>query len=143
MVTLNLTLLVELGLFLLFVWLVSRLIIAPTVRVMDERDAQLAGDEAQAQQDEEQAAALEKSYTQAIAAARYESSRLLAQARREALARRADAILERRRVEGEAVAAAHAEAVTALKAERPKYPELAAALAERMSEQLLGKGDRL
>ena len=44
MVIVNLTLFVELGLFLLFLWAMQRWVLMPLLAVMDERRAKMAGD---------------------------------------------------------------------------------------------------
>jgi F-type H+-transporting ATPase subunit b len=70
MVTINATMLVELLLFLLFLWGTQRYILAPVLKNIDEREDSIEQDRAQTEADTTAAQALEKKYRHEIAVIR-------------------------------------------------------------------------
>jgi len=84
-VTLNFTLVVELVLFLIFLWGATVLIIRPTLRVIDERDRHVGEQESEAAESETRAAELEKEYHHETANLRRIAEGKYYQARRQAV----------------------------------------------------------
>ena len=136
MVTLNFTLLVELVLFLLFLWGANVLIIRPALRTIDERDAYIAEAESRAQAETAVAMSEEARYAGELAKLRRQSEDRINAARRRALDERTAALLARRKEADAAVMQAHDEARRQVKAERAKLdsfaPDLAAEIGKRL-----------
>ncbi len=70
MVTINATIIVELALFLLFLWGTQRYILAPVLKNIDEREDSIEQDRAQAEANTTAAEVLEKKYRHDIAVIR-------------------------------------------------------------------------
>lgn len=73
MVTINLTLLVELGLFLVFLWGTQKYILAPVVKNLDDREDSIQADHAIADKNSHEAESLEQEYRHEIALIRRQS----------------------------------------------------------------------
>lgn len=136
MVTLNLTLIVQLVLFLVFLWGMHRLAFRPTLEALDARDERIARDEEAAAVAAKEAAKLESRYADELAAARQEASAMVSQVRREAVDDRNARLAEARRAADEAVAAARAAAQQELAAERARYEELVPGLLAEMRRKM-------
>lgn len=136
MVTLNFTLLVELILFLVFLWGANVLIIRPALRTLDERDAYIAEAESRAQAETAVAMSEEARYAGEIAKLRRQTEERINAARRRALDERTATLLARRKESDAAVMEAHTDARQQVKAERAKLdalaPDLAAVIAKRL-----------
>ena len=83
MVTLNFTIVVQLGLFLIFLWSVNRLVFGPVLITLDQRNEKLADDEVSTETDSRKAGELEGSYLAEMSAARRGSLNATDAARRE------------------------------------------------------------
>ena len=143
MVELNITIVVELVLFLLFLWGTNKFIIGPMLNVMDERDAHVAQSEQMAEQDSQEAEALEAQYTAQIAAARRTSNTGIEKTRREGLEKRATLIRERKAKADAEVNEVHVRMKEALQAERARYDEVVPDLMREIAEHLGVGGARL
>jgi len=136
MISLNLTLFVEVGLFLLFLWACRRWVFTPVLRVLDEREASLEAGKTEAQRDLELAEELEARCYRELAEARRQAKLATDHAMREAHEARARAVSARRHQAEEAVQAAAAEAAAAVERERAQLdalaPEMAAAIRTRL-----------
>lgn len=73
MVTINLTLLVELGLFLVFLWGTQKYILAPVVKNLDDREDSIQADHAVADRNTHEAESFEQEYRHEIALIRRQS----------------------------------------------------------------------
>ena len=136
MVTLNFTILVQLALFGLFVWVANRFILRPALRVLDKRAETMEEDRAAAQSDAAEAQALESRYTAEIAAARRAANVTIEQARRDAMDARNAALSERYRESDKAAAEAEAAANAAIDAQRDQFKDLADQIAGEISRHL-------
>lgn len=136
MVTLNFTLLVELVLFLVFLWGANVLIIRPALRTLDERDAFVAEAESRAQVETAVAMSEEARYAGEMAKLRRQAEDRINAARRRALDERTAALLAKRKEADAAVLQAHTEARQQVKDERVKLdtfaPDLAVEIAKRL-----------
>jgi len=139
MVTINFTLVVELILFLVFLWLVSRLVVRPLLTTIDEREEKIAADRAAAKERRAEAQALSDQYDKALAEARRDMAQKVQRSRRDALSKRA-ATLQEERVRGdEEMKRIRQEARRLLNEQRPRCSELAPELADQIVEQLTSR----
>lgn len=142
MVNLNLTLLVELGLFLVFLWLMHLWVLRPLVALMDRRDEQIEGDQAAARNDAEAAAQLEADYRSASAEAHREASHEVARVHRRAQEEHAKMLAELRQRAARDLDALHQGFNRELAAQRAHYPELAAEAARAIAARLGLEGSK-
>lgn len=131
MLELNLTLLVQMGLFLVFAWLLNLVFFLPVTRVVEERKAYLAGQQEKADQALKQAQDLQADYEARLKAAHTQTQEAIQAAVKEAEAKR-QALLEsvKRDVEQEVVSARasirteRAEALASLQGEVGQFTDL-------------------
>lgn len=141
MIAINFTIFVELGLFLLFMWVTQRLILMPILAVMDRRDDQVSADEETSEQHAAEADSLERRYADEIAGVRRAASAEIDNARREGMMARAAAIRERKAKADREVGTIEEAASGAMDTERKHFDELLPGLTDRMAKQLqLGGG---
>ncbi len=140
MVVLNLTLFVELALFLVFLWVTNKFIFRPILRMMDAREAEVAEDMGDASAATEEAEALEKQYTTATRADKRAAREAYRQAHRAAQERHAAMLAERRKQADEEVSSVRATALRQMEMERAKCEMLAPDLADVIARRL-GLGD--
>ena len=136
MVTLNLTILVELGLFLVFMWLMGTFVFKPLLEVMDRRAAKIEEDKATAQRDTETSGRLEAEYMRKVSSIHRDASHQVVRAHRKAQEEHMTCVAGLKREEEQEVLSARGEAQRAVEAERAHLPELAASLAKDMTAQL-------
>lgn len=136
MISLNLTLFVEVGLFLLFLWACRRWVFAPVLRLLDEREENLEAGKAQAQRDLEMAQELEARCQRELADARRQAKLASDRVIREAHDARSRAVSARRHEAEEAVLAAARDAAEAVERERPQIEALAPELARAIRQRL-------
>lgn len=136
MIAINFTLFVELGLFLLFMWVTQRLILMPLLAVMDRRDDQVNEDEVAAERHADEADSLESRYADEIAGVRRAASTEVEKARREGMMARAAAIRERKAAADQVVRGVEEAAMSAMETERQQFGTLLPGLTKRMANQL-------
>ena len=136
MVTINFTIVVQLVLFLLFLWVTNRLVLQPILRVKDERDRRHREDRGAAEADTAEAEKLEADYAAKLAAARREGVVRVEQARREALHERLEALNAHKQESEAQVKATREEAANQIEAARAAYVRLAPGLAEDIAQKL-------
>jgi len=136
MIAINFTFFVELGLFLLFMWVTQRVILKPILDVMDRRDDQVAADEKAVEQHAAESESLERHYSDEIAGVRRAASSEIEKARRDGMMARAAAIRERKAEADRAVQTVEEAALTAMNTEREQFDSLLPGLTERMAKQL-------
>lgn len=143
MVVINFTLLVELGLFLIFLWGMAVFILRPVLRLLDERDDNIAHEQRQADEALEKEALLRKQSADARSAFR---SRIENDYRRAQLGIRENqnaTLTEKRRKSDAAIAEARDAALKQIEDERPSYAALSSELADSLFEHLgMGQGPR-
>lgn len=139
MVTLNITLLIELGLFLIFLWGTAVFIIRPAVQALDERGESIERDAAEAETANQEAETLESRYRSNLADIRLASDEAYRDARRETLQGHIKAVADAHQWADEAVAEARAEAQAKADEQRGPLehavPDLADQIAERLRER--------
>ena len=141
MVDLNFTLVVQLLMFLGFLWAMNRWVLQPLLKFMDEREQQMAQARKQAEEDQETAGALEQEYAAALALAHRKAHQKVMEALRAVQERNLESRDEVRRAHETEVAGARDEARAFVEQERGAYPQLSRDLAEAMMARL-GLGGR-
>lgn len=141
MVTINLTLLVELGLFLLFLWGTSRFILHPVLKTLDERDAHVEQNHADAGSAREAAASLEEQYAGELADVRRQAELTYRTKRRSAIETQTKQLVGKRHETDEAVAEVRASGAQQIEDQRGAYAALARELADSIARRIGMKGD--
>ena len=136
MVTINFTVVVELGLFLLFLWGTGRFVLRPLLKSVDEREAAVESDQQQAETDTIAAEKIEKQYASELVAARRGADERFREARTTTLRSQANIVTKRQHEGDGVVAATRAEADAQVDAERASFEQLAEDLAQTLSAKL-------
>lgn len=138
MVSLNLTIFIELGLFLLFLWVVNRIIVRPVLQMLDERAERIAGDREATRKDREASEKLNAQYAGEIYAARRAAAQAVEEARRTATAARVEAITTRRHQSDTELAAVRQEALRQIDNQRTEMEAAARDLAASVRSRVVG-----
>ncbi|HPO13865.1 MAG TPA: ATP synthase F0 subunit B [Candidatus Hydrogenedentes bacterium] len=136
MITFNFTLVTEMVLFLVFLWVTNRFFFRPLRRIMDERDATLTGDKTAASTDLAEAEQLEAQYINRLTKADQEAALALRQARYEAYQKNRAELDALRHQTDKEVASFRDEIQRQLTEERQKFDTLVPGLVEAMDKQL-------
>lgn len=140
MVTLNFTLFIELGLFLLFLWGTARFILRPVIQNLDQRSQQIEEDHATAARESEEAKAVDAQYAEGLSEARQITDETYQQARRETLKGHLDAVTNARSWADEAVAEARVKGQNAIEQEREALQESVPEIADLIVQRLRPEG---
>ncbi len=136
MITFNFTLVTEMVLFLVFLWVTNRFFFRPLLRVMDERASTLAEDKTAASADVGESERLEAEYIHRLTKADQEAALALRQARYEAY-QKSRAELDALRHQTDLEVTAFREGIQRqLAEERQKFGALIPGLVEAMDKQL-------
>ncbi len=141
MVVLNLTLLVQLGLFLVFLYVMNAVILRPTLQELDARDNTIERDEQSAQIDASDAEQLEKKHVVELGGIRREAAVQTAQGVRTAQEKHMAALAEQRKQSDADVAAVRDKALMMVDGERAQYGALAPEVAKAIAKCLGVGGD--
>lgn len=141
MVTLNLTLVIELGLFLLFLWGTSRYVLPRVLQSLDERESSIEAHDQRAQADTERAVELEETYKHETSELHREAEERLRAARRSAQDKHAVTVTSEKDRADEEVAEVRDTAAERVEEEREACARIAPELAEAMLARL-GMGER-
>lgn len=136
MVNLNFTLLVELGLFLVFLWLMHRWVLKPLMAVMDRREEQIEGDQGSARHDAESADRLEADYRAQFAEIHRASSREIGRAHRKAQEEHSKVVAELQHRAARELDALHQRYKREVEAQRAQFPVLAEETAQVIAARL-------
>ena len=140
MVDLNFTLVVQLLLFLGFLWAMDLWVLRPLLKTMDARERTISDDKGQAQADQDTAESLEQKYAATLAVAHQKAHRKLTEALREVQDRHVEQRDALRAKQQEEAARSKEEAKAFVEQQRIAFPELSKAIAHDMMRQL-GLGD--
>lgn len=143
MVSLNLTIVVEFTLFLVFYLVSRRYILAPLHRLIIERQERVRRDEEQARQLQQESERLGQAQAELLARAQAEASTRLRDARFSAYRQNRIEADERRRQADAEVAAFHGRVLAELEHERRRYPEVLPDLVEAVDRQINIEGSLL
>ena len=138
MVTLNLTMLIELGLFLVFMWVTHKVVFVPALRNMDNRETSIEQDHAQAQENKEKADALNSEYLSELTRIRREAETRLVEAKHKSAKAHMEFVHAERSRSNETVATARQKAFQDAEAIRTTVldssPELIQLISERLND---------
>jgi F-type H+-transporting ATPase subunit b len=140
MVSLNLTIVVELVLFLVFYAVSRRLIFGPLHRLMIERQARIQREEDRAKKDQHEADRLQELHAERFAAVQQQGAHRLRNARFNAYREARIATDEMRQNADADVIAFHARIQAQLERERERYPQVLPDLVEGMDRQINVEG---
>jgi F-type H+-transporting ATPase subunit b len=138
MVTLNLTLVVELVLFLLFLWGTQVFILRPTVKNIDDREEAVEADLEQARADAQEAEQLEAHYRDEVGRIRREADESYRLAFRQATQEHMEFLTAERIQADEAVAEARREVEARVDQVRPELLESTPQIEAMMVERTIG-----
>ncbi len=143
MVSLNVTLFVEIVLFLLFLWVVNRTVFRPLLRVMDQRSVKVAALRASAEASRAEAERMQALYIEHLTKANQAAAERLRAARLNAY-RENRLSLDELREQAEAELAGHREKLAErLDAERETYAAIVPRLLQEMDRQVRMDGSLL
>lgn len=143
MIALNFTLVVQLGLFLLFLWGTNRFVFRPLLRTMDARNDKLEQDRVHAETDAQEAKRLETLYTDRLTTAHQVAAQRLNKARYDAYQENRAALEAAKRRE-EAEVGAYRDALDQqVGGERAKFAALLPGIIEAMDRQVNTEGSLL
>ncbi len=136
MVTINLTLFINLALFLIFIWAMNVFIFKPLLELTDRRESKIANDQKSAIHLTNQAEDLERQYFSDIAAIHREASHTLVRAHRSAQEAHMARLDEVKIKYHRELAEIRAQVKKTIASERASHPELAAELVDIMAERI-------
>ena len=136
MVVINFTLLVELGLFLIFLWGTAVFILRPVLRLLDEREDNIARGRRQADEALEKEGRLRKQSADARSAFRSRIEKDYRRGQLEVREEHSAKLTEERRKSDAAIAEARDAALKEIEAERSSYAALSSELADSFFEHL-------
>ncbi|MCK5862267.1 MAG: ATP synthase F0 subunit B [Candidatus Hydrogenedentes bacterium] len=141
MVDINFTLVVQLLLFLGFLWVMDRWVLRPLLKTMDMREHTVNDDKEQAQEAQDVAESLEQEYAASLASAHQKAHKKTAESLREV---QDDHVAHRstlREKQEKEVALTREEAQTLVEQQRSDFPDLSKTIARDMMRQLGLGGD--
>lgn len=124
MVSLNLTILIELGLFLLFLWGTAFFIFRPTLRQLDAREEHIEQNENRTVVDNDVAEAQERRYIEEMSKRRRNADEAFRVERAKAMKNQAAILADKRRQAERAVLNVRQEAVKEAAAQRKQFGDL-------------------
>jgi F0F1-type ATP synthase membrane subunit b/b' len=136
MVALNLTLLVQLGLFLIFLWVTNAIILRPTLRVLDDRDSTLEKNREETASDTKEAQSLQSRVSKELATARRGGAVEVERARHDEMASRLEAMTKRKKEAEVMVGTVRDDLQKQVDAEREQYAPLVTTLSETIAQRL-------
>jgi F-type H+-transporting ATPase subunit b len=132
MVQLNFTLIIEMGLFLVFLWVTKCFIFRPLLEVMDAREAKLLDDRSTVEAETTTAQTLETAHAESQARAKLAASLRIRKERHDATAVSHENLRKLRADKDAEVAVFRDSLMERLEVERRRYPELIPNLTETM-----------
>jgi F-type H+-transporting ATPase subunit b len=136
MVTINLTLIIELGLFLTFMWAMAKYVYRPLLQLMDARDERLESDRETTERESGAAKTLEHQYTKQVSNMRRIASDEINVQHRKAQAEHNIRVAAYQAETQEAIQQLREDAQEQFNAERTKFPALTTDLDKRIANQL-------
>jgi F-type H+-transporting ATPase subunit b len=134
LVALNFTVIVEMFLFVVFLWVTNRFIFQPLLRLIDDRNAKLNEDRTGASNDTAEAQRIEAEYTQSLTQAHTAAAQRLRQARYEAYQHNRDEMDRLRQQSDDEIVEFRQSLLDTLTVERQQYPGLINGLVENMDK---------
>jgi len=136
MIVVNFTMLVQVGLFLLFMVVSHRYFLRPVLNNVDEREETIEDDQAQAEKLQEEAERCEVYYARELASARRVAANRIEEARRTALDERFDVIQRAKQESAARLEEAREKQRQRLAKERQRYQDIAPQIAQIIDARL-------
>ena len=136
MIVVNFTMLVQVGLFLLFMVVSHRYFLRPVLNNVDEREETIEEDQAQAEKLQEEAERCEVYYARELASARRVAANRIEEARRTALDERFDVIQRAKQESAARLEEAREKQRQRLAKERQRYQDIAPQIAQIIDARL-------
>jgi F-type H+-transporting ATPase subunit b len=140
MVTINLTIVVQLVLFLLFLWAANTLVFRPVLRRLDEREHYVEQNATAAKEDAKAAESLESEYAVELSTVRRAATVRFEREREAAMDERNQRLARARQDGDQAVMAVEREGKAQIEAQRSQFDVLAAEISDLMAKRLYLKG---
>jgi F-type H+-transporting ATPase subunit b len=140
MVTINFTIVVQLVLFLLFLWAANKLVLQPVLRRLDEREQTLEQNAEAAEEDSKAAKSLQSEYAAELSTARRTATLRFEHERGAAMDERNQRLGRARQDGDQAVMAVEREGKAQIEAQRPQFDTFAEQIADLMAKSLRLKG---
>lgn len=141
MVTVNLTLLVELVLFLIFLWGAHRIAFKPVVKILDEREEKIAADRQAGEDAAREADSLSKIHSDRIAEVRRAAGREMDGLRREAMQDRLARVQKRQQEADAAIDELRGRLAEEIAQQRSAYDAVMPDLVNRIKGQVVTGGN--
>ena len=140
MIALNFTLVVQLLLFLLFLYVTNKVVLRPLLKTMDARSAKVEKDTAAAEADSREAERVEGAVKNRLTGIHQEEALRLRKARHDEYQENREALEEMKRHANAGVDAYRAQMDRRVEEERRNYPQLVPAIVEAMDRQVNTEG---
>lgn len=140
MIALNFTLFVQLGLFLLFLYVTNKIVLRPLLKTVDARTAKIEGDQAAATADAQAAANAESVVKERLAGIQHDEALRLRKARQDEYQKNRGVIDDLKRRANAGVEEYRAQMDRTIEEERTAYPQLIPAIVEAMDRQINAEG---
>lgn len=142
MVTINLTLIVQVGLFLLFMWAMNRWIFRPMLGILDTRAETLRNDETQTEMSTNEARKVERKYAIELTSIHREANQRALAAHRDAQTAHLNRLLALKEKEEAEVGQVRQECMALVASEREKYAPLIEQLTSEFARAVAPRGGR-
>jgi len=143
MIALNLTLVAQFFLFLVFLWGTNKMVFRPLLKVMDDRRAKVESDRLAAEAETREVHELDTTYTKRLAETHQAAAQRLHQSRHDVYQRNRDILDEQKRRADVEVAAERAAMDERMAEERKKFPNLLPEIVDAMDRQVDAEGSLL
>jgi len=141
MIALNFTLVVQLLLFLLFLYVTNKVVLRPLLKTMDARSAKVEKDTAAAEADSREAERVEGAVKNRLTGIHQEEALRLRKARHDEYQENRETLEEMKRRANAGVDAYRAQMDRRVEEERRNYPQLVPAIVEAMDRQVNTEGN--
>ncbi len=143
MVSINLTLLIQLALFLVFLGVTNRYFLRPVLRAMDTREEKIVQDEKQAGELNEEAERLDIYFARELSSARRIAAERVEKARRQAMEKRWETLGQHKEKTDKEVEKVRRNLQDDVARQRKNYDELLPAIVRSIDNRLRAGGGRL
>jgi len=140
MIALNFTLFVQLGLFLLFLYVTNMIVVRPLLKTVDARNAKIEGDQAAAGADAQEAARVEGVVKERLTGIHHDEALRLRKARQDEYQKNRGVIEDMKRRANAGVEEYRVQMDRKVEEERNAYPQLIPSIVEAMDRQINSEG---
>ena len=136
MVNINLTLFIQLGLFLIFLWGTMKFIFIPVIKLLDERDDKIDQDLDAARDDNAKAGELEKGFKRKLSRAKRKAHEEVREAYRKEQREYQAKLLDRRHLAEKEIAERKMDSMKRVEEQRTSYDQLLPGITDEISKRL-------